>query len=140
MYKIVAATTVALVLSACSQQTIGDFAYTCMPGGGMFDGRSCTSQLTNRYSLRSGEGSGLNVELTFEHGDGSGARLIQTLGDEDLVRKIGLDDRLLVAQTRDGKYFVAPAQTDEWPMVIGPLSAEEFAAKYPNAPQWKLVQ
>jgi hypothetical protein len=56
------------------------------------------------------------------------------------VRRIGLDDQLLVAQTRDGDHFVAPAHTDKWPQVIGPLTAEEFAARYPDAPPWRWVQ
>lgn len=137
-WRFIASATQVIAVGACGwTESAGDFNYSCIRGGGMFDGPSCEHRLTERYSLRYGEGSGDNIILTYEsHGR---APLIQGLGD-DLITKIALDDRLLVMETADGRFFVAPAHAERWPELVGPLSVEEFRSRYPDVDEWRNVQ
>lgn len=128
-----------LAIAACGySERLGDFTYSCHAGVYGVDGPSCELFLTEHYMLRYGEGSGDNVVLAFatEHGS---ANFIDELG-EDIVRRIGLDERVLTVQTGDGRIFVAPARPERWPNVVGPLTQTEFEARYPNAPVWRQVQ
>lgn len=128
-----------LALSACGwTERAGDFTYSCSSAFHPLDGPSCRHCLTEHYLLRYGEGSGDHVVLAFETEHGS-AGLVDALGD-DVVRRIGLNDELLVVQTGNGRIFVAPGRTERWPEVIGPLTEEEFTARYPSAPPWREVQ
>lgn len=130
-----------LTLNACGYaQRAGDFTYACRRAFHPLDGPSCEHRLTEHYLLRYGEGSGDHVVLAFQFDAHSGsAGLIDDLGD-DVVRRIGLDEHLLVVQSGDGRIFVAPAHPERLPEIIGPLTEAEFATRYPNAPRWREVQ
>jgi len=128
-----------VALGACAySERAGDFTYLCHNGVYGVDGPSCELYLTEHYMLRYGEGSGDDVVLAFANEHGS-AGFIDALGN-DIVRRVGLDERILVVQTGDGRIFVAPAHTERSPAVVGPLTQAEFAARYPNAPSWRQVQ
>jgi hypothetical protein len=129
-----------LGLGACVvSESAGDFTYICAAGGGMFDGPSCEHRLTDRYLLRYGEGSGDNVILAYVVDGGGSAALIDH-ASHDVVAQLGLDDRLIVVKLRSGRIYVAPAQTEGWPEIVGPLTEQEFASQYTNPPSWRTVQ
>lgn len=127
--------------AACGySERAGDFTYSCQQGVYGVDGPSCELYLTEQYVLRYGEGSGDSVVLAFAFVRGQGSvGFIDALGD-DIVRRIGLDERVLVIQTGDGRIFVAPARPERFPAVVGPLTQSDFEARYPNAPTWRYVQ
>jgi hypothetical protein len=133
----------ALFLGACGwSERVGDFTYNCHDGIHPLDGPSCELNLTDHYLLRYGEGSGDNVILAFRFDSTSGSGGVFNFRQEDdnIVSRLGLDDRVLTAQLRSGAIYVAPANPDGFPDLVGPLSEEEFAARYPNAPPWRDVQ
>jgi hypothetical protein len=128
-----------VMLGACGwRETAVDFTYRCADSFHPLDGPHCEHWLTSRYLLRYGEGSGDYIVLAFSpDGGGSGGLIDQR---QDRVAQLGLDNQLLVVRTRDGLIYVAPAHPEGWPDIVGPLAEEEFAARYPSAPQWRDVQ
>lgn len=129
-----------LAVGACGwTETAGDFTYRCKDGAYVVDGPSCEHRLTDHYLLRYGEGSGDYAILAyqFDENSGSGGLIDQR---EDIIVRLGLDDRLLTMQTRSGLIYVAAAYPQRYPDIIGPLSEHEFAARYPSAPPWRDVQ
>ena len=130
-----------VALSACGwTERTGEFTYVCRSAIHPLDGPSCNHQLTDRYLLRYGEGSGDHIVLAYAPDDTGSGALISQLGGDDLVQLIGLDEHLLVVQSQSGRIYVAPAHPEGWPKIVGPLTEEEFATRFPDAPPWKLVQ
>ena len=128
-----------MAIGACGwSEAKGDFTYRCADSFHPLDGPHCEHRLTDDYLLRYGEGSGNHVVLAYEI-NGSSAALINEAAD-DVVAQLGLDDGLLVVRLRSGRIFVAPARPTRPLDLVGPLSEEEFTARYPNAPPWRDVQ
>lgn len=127
-------------LGACGwTESAGDFTYRCADSFHPLDAPHCEHRLTDDYLLRYGEGSGDNVVLAYEIDDLGSAGLINDAAD-DVVAQLGLDEQLLVVRLRSGRIYVAPASPTRPLNIVGPLSEEEFAARYPDAPQWREVQ
>jgi hypothetical protein len=128
-------------LGACGgwSETVGDFNYNCANSFHPLDAPHCEHRLTDSFLLRYGEGSGDEVVLAYEIGDDGSAALINESA-RDSVAQLGLDDEVLVVRLRSGRIFVAPARATRPFDIVGPLSEEEFAARYPNAPPWREVQ
>jgi hypothetical protein len=129
-----------IALGACGwSESTGDFTYQCADSFHPLDGPHCEHRLTDDYLLRYGEGSGDHVVLAYEIDPHGSAALINESAD-DVVAQLGLDDRLLIVRLRSGCIFVAPARPTRPLDIVGPLSEEEFAARYPSAPSWRDVQ
>lgn len=103
------------------------------------DAPSCEHRLSDSYLLRYGEGSGDNVIFALEIRNHGSAALIDSSAT-DVVRRIGLNDNILVAQTNTGEIYAAAAHPAPGYDVAGPFTEQEFTARYPNAPPWREVQ
>lgn len=132
--------TTLLAITACGwTERAGDFTYVCHSGVYGVDAPSCEHRLTDSYLLRYGEGSGDHVILALEIRNHGSAALIDS-STTDVVRRIGLNDNILVAQTNSGAIYVAAAHPAPGYDVAGPFTAQAFTARYPNAPPWREVQ
>lgn len=129
-----------VLLGACGwRETAGDFTYQCSSSVHPLDAPHCEHRLTDDYLLRYGEGSGDHVVLAYEIRPHGSAALFDETSD-DIVARLGLDEEIIAAQLRSGRIFVAPARPVPPFDIIGPLSEDEFTARYPNAPPWREVQ
>ena len=129
-----------LALTACGYtERKGDFTYSCHDGVYGVDAPSCELYVSDHYLLRYGEGSGDNIVLAYDINGNGSAGFIDQLGD-DVVRRIGLDDRILTVETANGRIFVATAHPEPPVSIVGPLTQAEFTERYPHAPIWRRVQ
>jgi|JI10StandDraft_1071094.scaffolds.fasta_scaffold01501_28 hypothetical protein len=118
--------------TGCVQEDNG-FAYTCMPGGGMFDGISCEVPLTRNFLLwypEDGDGPGIHETIDGLEGH---AEVIPGTGKTQ-IRKVGFDSNWLVAGDSNDGWYVVDLRGAERGAIVGPLSLEELRVRFPSLP------
>jgi hypothetical protein len=139
-FTLAAAALALLALASCardSQETAGDFTYTCARGGGLLADRVCEAALTDHIRLWLPEG-GTGPIIRYETAAGD-VPLVPRDGAAAVVA-VGMNTRFLVARTaermpgaEDGWYVVrldGPALVGSGPSTVGPMSRAELEALY----------